>query len=293
MNSKRAYPSVITNLGRMQDQAKRFMALLNFTTISFADAHVLKDLIFAVMDSATPAGVDRLTAGNAKAIPSSPAMLAEFLASCTTANQPGNLIQGLSNSSTIKSQIQHSLQMYFVGVSLGLAYAHPNSGDTVASVMIGGLRTVQNGDYHVHTNDLLMFYFDEERDLFERDGSRIDRKTTCSAPATEAERVRFLLTFFHDGTVVPHADNTDRASRKEMERKVYYDRGNGNFPGRESNEKANTFRIKPYIVSRHKISADHHHSQHFPCDKARVFGRAISNAQPFEMVDIQLSRQAI
>lgn len=33
--------------------------------------------------------------------------------------------------------------------------------------------------------------------------------------------------------------------------------------------------------------------QHFPMDKFRVFGKAISNAQPFEMVDIMLSRQAI
>jgi hypothetical protein len=31
----------------------------------------------------------------------------------------------------------------------GLAYAHPHSGDTVASVMIGGLRTILNGHFQV------------------------------------------------------------------------------------------------------------------------------------------------
>ncbi len=54
-----------------------------------------------------------------------------------------------------------------VGVSLGTAWAHPSSGDTVASVMIGGLRTVQNGAFPIHTNDLVCIYFDDERDLFE------------------------------------------------------------------------------------------------------------------------------
>lgn len=88
-------------------------------------------------------------------------------------------IAGLSREvrSTIKEQIQNSLEHYFVGVSLGLAYAHHNSGDTVGSVMIGGLRTIPNGAFPIHTNDLLMWYFDDELPLFEKDGSRIDRET--------------------------------------------------------------------------------------------------------------------
>lgn len=52
-------------------------------------------------------------------------------------------------------------------------------------------------------------------------------------------------------------------------------------------------RIKPYIVSRFPIREGGTCSQHFPMDKMRVFGKAISNAQPFEMVDIMLSRQSI
>lgn len=54
-----------------------------------------------------------------------------------------------------------------MGIALGTAWAHPSTGDTVASVMIGGLRTVQNGAFPVHTNDLLCIYFDDERDFFE------------------------------------------------------------------------------------------------------------------------------
>lgn len=50
----------------------------------------------------------------------------------------------------IREQIENMLEFYFVGISLGLAYAHPHSGDTVASVMIGGLRTVLNGHFQVN-----------------------------------------------------------------------------------------------------------------------------------------------
>ena len=67
----------------------------------------------------------------------------------------------------IKFQINNMIDFYVVGISLGTAWAHPSSGDTVASVMIGGLRTVLNGAFPVHTNDLLCVYFDDERDFFE------------------------------------------------------------------------------------------------------------------------------
>lgn len=74
-------------------------------------------------------------------------------------------------------------------------------------------------------------------------------------------------------------------------------RGQGTYPAGPDGQgavqgKTNVARIKPYIVSRYPdlLSGA---PQHFPMDKCRIFGRAISNAQPFEMVDIMLSRQAI
>ena len=50
-------------------------------------------------------------------------------------------------------------------------------------------------------------------------------------------------------------------------------------------------RIKPYIVSRHVDETGM--PEHFPADKARIFAKAISNAQPFEQVDIMISRQSL
>ena len=67
----------------------------------------------------------------------------------------------------MRFQIENMIDFYVVGIALGTAWAHPSTGDTVASVMIGGLRTVQNGAFPVHTNDLLCIYFDDERDFFE------------------------------------------------------------------------------------------------------------------------------
>ena len=49
---------------------------------------------------------------------------------------------------------------YFtVGYANTLGYAHPNSGDTMTSVMIGGLRTVMNGDFEIFAGDLVQFYW--------------------------------------------------------------------------------------------------------------------------------------
>ena len=159
--------------------------------------------------------------------------------------------------------------------------------------MIGGLRTVMNGAFPVHTNDLLMFYFNEEVDLFENNGSRKHRSIT----GTAAPDVQTMLNYLNDGvataiSIAPVPEHAIEHTDKERLRRNYYDRANGNFNPSKPDQKINIFSIKPYIVSSHSETGTVE-KQYFPSDKARIFGRAISNAQPFEMVDIQLSRQAI
>ncbi len=48
---------------------------------------------------------------------------------------------------------------YAVGFANTIGYAHPNTGDTMTSVMIGGLRTVMNGDFEIFPGDLIQFYW--------------------------------------------------------------------------------------------------------------------------------------
>ena len=59
-----------------------------------------------------------------------------------------------------------------VGYANTLGWAHAHSGDTMTSVMIGGLRTVMNGDFPVFTGDLIQWYWPFERECFTRDGRR-------------------------------------------------------------------------------------------------------------------------
>lgn len=78
---------------------------------------------------------------------------------------------GLGNGKTglhlyEQEQIDNMPQFYFMGVSLGLAYAHPDSGDTVGTVMYGGLRTVMNGPVRANTGQPCQWIFSfEVRDL--------------------------------------------------------------------------------------------------------------------------------
>jgi hypothetical protein len=54
----------------------------------------------------------------------------------------------------------HMMNDYFaVGFANTLGFAHANTGDTMTSVMIGGLRTVMNGDFEIFPGDLVQFYW--------------------------------------------------------------------------------------------------------------------------------------
>ena len=65
-----------------------------------------------------------------------------------------------------------------MGYSMGVAYAHPHSGDTIGTVQIGGLITVQNGAYEMHTGDLVQWYVQgKEEQHFEKDTGRRDNNT--------------------------------------------------------------------------------------------------------------------
>ena len=53
---------------------------------------------------------------------------------------------------------------YFVaqGYALGLAYASSLSGDTVSSILIGGMVTVMNGAFECRSGQMIQWYFDFE-----------------------------------------------------------------------------------------------------------------------------------
>jgi hypothetical protein len=144
----------------------------------------------------------------------------------------------------------------FMGYSLGLAYAHASSGDTVVSSLIGGMMTVRNGHFPIYTGDLVQFYFEFENGYFDEHGERL--------PRTAGAQLH------------PVSEDTEK-------RQKFYARGQGTIddkPGKQS-----VAYVKSFIYPSNRDVCTF-------LDKHRIFGKAVSNARPWDAVDIMISRQS-
>lgn len=146
-----------------------------------------------------------------------------------------------------------------------------------------------------------MFYFDDEAELFEENGGRIDR-TTYLQNGSHMPNMGAIAEYLVKGQLTAPAQPVSggKFDMTTGNRFRYHEKENGNFlrtPNGQVHGKQNIFRVKPYIVSRYpdEFSAGKGAivPQHFPVDRSRIFARAISNARPFDFLDIQLSKQAI
>lgn len=281
-NSRRkAYPSIISTLGGMDPIARRWLAAHNFLVQDYIDAAPLKDRFLTILAGG---GQDPETQ--------------ELVRRCQCTVEE-------TKAKHVRSLINNHLSMYFMGIALGHAYAHPNDGDTVCSVMCGGLRTVQNGAFSINSGDLLCWYTEDELEFFEEDGSRKDRNMVMIPNNANAggiagidweKMTKWLIK--HDPIkatkVVMGPTETNKRQRID-----YHQMENGNFPngpnGRIQGKQA-MFYIKPYRVSRHRDTFRSTPGcpvpQFFPNDRARIFGRAISSSRPYDFLDICISRQA-
>lgn len=128
---RKAYPAVITTLGGMNVIARRWHSVHNFACCGYAtmDAHM--DVLVKVLRGNT--------------------QIMETLGLEDEQNALGRLKTSshTSNVGAVINQIKDMMDVYFMGVALGTAWASPQSGDTVGSVMIGGLRTILNGGFQV------------------------------------------------------------------------------------------------------------------------------------------------
>jgi hypothetical protein len=171
-----------------------------------------------------------------------------------------------------------------MGFSQTMGYAHPACGDTMTTVMIGGMRTVMNGDFEIHNGDVIQWYWPFEKDCFTRDGKRKkffinhvytddDTLIQCNLDPTK----EFEL---HENQLVPSAASTtatpkDAALRESYHNKIY---------GQPNNTKKMVAFIKPFCK-------DFKHPRMY--DEMRVFARAIGSARPHEMCDIKICRQSL
>lgn len=172
-----------------------------------------------------------------------------------------------------QQQINQMPQFYFMGVSLGVAYAHPDSGDTVGTVMYGGLRTVLNGPVGANTGQYVQWIFQCEAGCYGPDGKRIFANTKFP-PVIE------------DGMAMIKGQVNNVISSMDMktlDRKIWHGRENGNLPGYSG--KDNIILLIPYVRP--------DEGPENILDRDRICGIYISSARPYEMVDIKFQRQAI
>ena len=263
--SNSAYPKVISNLGALQDGADTQVAIkmIRFMNHFARSTKERKQIIeFFIKDEHTGSSFARVGGGRADGPP-----LFE--------NQGGKM-------TTLK--FMPFMNDYFaVGFANTLAYAHANCGDTMTSVMIGGLRTVMNGDFEIFAGDLVQFYWTFEKDDFEQDGRRKEYKDIWINgvpqnldPSFSSRMSRKRDSAGQPATHGPTWSTPDDAQIRQAHYNLSY--------GQRKDRQKIVAKIKPYF-------RDDEHPRLM--DWYRVFGVAIASARPNEMCDIKISRQSM
>jgi hypothetical protein len=170
-----------------------------------------------------------------------------------------------------------------VGYAQTLGWAHPNTGDTMVTVMIGGLRTVMNGDFEVFPGDLVQWYWPFEKECFRSDGRRKEyvngwtMQAVGGRPKAIPPNVSPELELTGGGLVCTHMHPDGSA----VEREKFHSRAFGNV---SDNKAKLVARVKPFF-------RDDDNPRIY--DAYRVFGIAIAAARPHEMLDIKISKQSV
>ena len=266
-----AYPRVVSNLGQLVEQdgdhpsePEKLIRLMyhNATSIPVRDR-----ILMAFRD------------GNARVFPPAPGEDTPFLELDENPDRPDKM--------KFRSVIPNIYDFVTVGYANTLGWAHAHCGDTMTSVLIGGLRTVMNGDFELHTGDLIQWYWPFELKCFESGGRR--KPITYHDHTVTRIQLRPDLppeTHFPNlqvdpATAAPHAYATALLVDNETRlRKVYYDRQYGQRKGVE--------KVVPLIKPYKRDDVDPR-----LYDWYRVFAVALSTARPREHVDIRISRQAL
>jgi hypothetical protein len=182
-----------------------------------------------------------------------------------------NLKIEVDNEADLKKNAKQFGHMPFFraqGYALGTGYASSVSGDTVCTVMVGGMHSCMNGAFTFHAGDLVQWYFTGEEDLFQHGNT---------GEHEDGER----LAHYRDNRNNPHSRKRNRD---------YHDRyAFGSEPIKDNHKSHAVFRIKPYRMCRDN---DGNYRDHYG-DKVRVFAKCIGGARPYEMMDIMLMTQSL
>lgn len=256
-----AYPRVVSNLGGLADKN------------GDKDSYVVKMI--------------KLMYHNATSIPERDEILRR-LQDATPAEFPPDMVNGSRylddalpghTHMQFRAEVGKIYDFVTVGYANTLGWAHAHTGDTMTSVMIGGLRTVMNGDFEVFTGDLIQWYWPFERDCFLKSGRRKRRQLRPSL-APGAPPGTMVADLQHDPAVQPDPEAVWRLEADAVQRKKFFDQQYGDRKGRE--------KVVPLIKS-YKRDDDAPRIY----DWYRVFAVALCSARPRERVDIRIARQAL
>ena len=146
----KAYPLVITTIGEMHELTKRFLINLYDQDTAFSFYNLVETL-----------NNNAWQTDNAKRL--------QVFCERSSADRFAALNQARDKMEfeMVENQIKSTPDFRCQGIALGQAFASHMSGDTVASVLVGGVMTVLNGAFPMQTGDLVQWYFDFEENEFE------------------------------------------------------------------------------------------------------------------------------
>ena len=257
----KAYPSVVSNLGDMTAPTKDVISCL------YHDARTGREFLDLKQR------IHRAVAKNSRA-------------------DLSGLVDRLDDTEWRRVSRELKDLPYFTaqGYALGIAYASNLTGDTVGTVLIGGMQTVMNGAFEMRAGQLVQWYFDFEADLFHRttvegrngrthwEGSRKQDRIENSGGGGPWVAERQLERVRQSGQYKQPLGEEDR--RRFHERELG---DTTSFP--KNYKKHNIAYPKPYVINSDGL--DHYG------DKIRIFAKCITGGRPFEMCDIMLMTQSL
>lgn len=179
-----------------------------------------------------------------------------------------------ANTSKVICELKNMPYFVAQGYALGLAYASSLSGDTVSSVLIGGMATVMNGAFECRSGQMLQWYFDFEVNAFHQSNNQYGKAGQRRINDADADRNQFWI-------------KDVQLTEMEKNRKAFHERSLGmEGRGEGSNaKKRNIAYPKPYMLCPN--GTDHYG------DKIRIFAKCINGGRPHEPIDLMLMTQSL
>lgn len=282
-----AYPRVISSLGDMDGSDERSVTYQKMVNYMYHFCKSLKDkedIVNIFKDKKVVVPIEFVTPGTRAS-----QFFGYFKIKPNPAPVPGSpRISNVELEEDTASILPLMHDFTSMGYAQTLGWAHANSGDTMTTVMIGGCRTVMNGDFEIQTNDIIQWYWPFELECFTPRGHRKKIAGNINPVAhlfnmKPSLAIKDIFNVAGGGGGAGGNPNNDQSwslpkdakGREEFHTQIF---------GQTKRHPKVVARIKPYFED-----------QEYPRlhDRMRVFAVAISSARPHEMVDIKICRQSM